>query len=70
MKFSGYSISVSFSPLTSNFIRRNSCSRRLPVSFSRRSQRNLCSSRVFSVKQQSYDKHGVIGKQYLPPWFR
>jgi len=22
------------------------------------------------VKQQSYDKHGVLGKQYLPPWFR
>jgi hypothetical protein len=67
MKFAGYSISVSFSPLSSNFI-RNSCG--FPVSISRRSRRNLCSSRLFSVKQHSYDKPGAVAKHYLPPWFR
>ncbi|WJX43594.1 hypothetical protein P8452_30669 [Trifolium repens] len=66
MKFAGYSISVSFSPLSSNFI-RNSCG--FPVSISRRSRRNLCSSRLFSVKQHSYDKPGAVAKHYLPPWF-
>ncbi|WJX49650.1 hypothetical protein P8452_36056 [Trifolium repens] len=66
MKFAGYSISVSFCPLSSNFI-RNSCG--FPVSISRRSRRNLCSSRLFSVKQHSYDKPGAVAKHYLPPWF-
>ncbi|CAJ2655198.1 unnamed protein product [Trifolium pratense] len=68
MKFAGYSISisVSFSPLSSNFI-RNSCG--FPVSISRRSRRNLCSSRLFSVNQHSYDKPEAVAKHYLPPWF-
>ncbi|XP_004506326.1 uncharacterized protein [Cicer arietinum] len=66
MKFSGYSVSVSFSPMSSNFI-KGSC--RFPASIFRRNRRNLRSSRFFSVKQEAYDKHGVVAKHYLPPWF-
>ncbi|XP_058729471.1 uncharacterized protein LOC131601624 isoform X1 [Vicia villosa] len=62
MKFTGYSISLSFSPLASNFIKNTP---RLQATISRRSPRNLCISRFFCSKQQ----HGAVAKHYLPPWF-
>lgn len=61
MKFSGYSLAVSFSPVGSTVI-RNNC--RFHVGRNFRS-----SSRFFSAKQQSHDK-GVLPNYYLPPWFR
>ncbi|XP_057456968.1 uncharacterized protein LOC130747925 isoform X2 [Lotus japonicus] len=60
MKFSGYSLAVSFSPVGSTVI-RNNC--RFHVGRNFRS-----SSRFFSAKQQSHDK-GVLPNYYLPPWF-
>ncbi|CAK8575365.1 unnamed protein product [Lathyrus sativus] len=66
MKFSSYSISPSFSPLTSNFIKNTL---RLQTTISRRSPRNLRISRLFSAKRQSNDKHKAVAKRYLPPWF-
>ncbi|CAI8611578.1 unnamed protein product [Vicia faba] len=66
MKFTGYSISLSFSPLTSNFIKNTP---RFQATISRRSPRNLCISSFFCSKQQSNDKHGPVPNHYLPPWF-
>lgn len=67
MKFAGYSLAVSFTPISSNII-KNRC--RLSVGISRRKLRR---SRFFSVYTQSEQSHGksvMVAKYYLPPWFR
>ncbi|RDX97423.1 dusA [Mucuna pruriens] len=66
MKIAGYSLAVSFAPISSNVV-KNSC--RFPVGISRR---NKCSYRLFSThaqKEQLHEKPGVVARYYLPPWF-
>ncbi|KAF7836053.1 tRNA-dihydrouridine synthase A [Senna tora] len=66
MKFAGYSLAVSFTPLSSNIV-KNRC--RLSVGISRR---KLHRSRFFSAYTQNEPSHGksvMVAKYYLPPWF-
>ncbi|XP_054813079.1 uncharacterized protein LOC129313745 isoform X1 [Prosopis cineraria] len=66
MKFAGYSLAVSSTPISSNII-KNRC--RLSVGISRW---KLHRSRVFSAFTQNEESHGksmMVAKYYLPPWF-
>ncbi|MED6111973.1 hypothetical protein PIB30_057314 [Stylosanthes scabra] len=68
MKFAGYSLAVSFSPIGSNVF---ATSFRFPV-VGCIYRGNLESSRLFSAscwREQLNGKNGVVAKQYLPPWF-
>lgn len=67
MKLAGYSLAVSFAPISSNVVKSN---KRFTVGIS---HRNRCSYRLFSThaqKQQLQEKPGVVARYYLPPWFR
>jgi len=66
-KLAGYSLAVSFAPISSNIL-RNNC--RFPLVISRR---NKFSNRLFSthaLKAELHDKSGEVSRHYLPPWFR
>lgn len=66
-KLAGYSLAVSFAPISCNIL-RNNC--RFPLVISRR---NKFSCRLFSthaLKAQLHDKPGAVSRYYLPPWFR
>lgn len=67
MKLAGYSLAVSFAPISSNVVKSNG---RFTLGIS---HRNTCSYRLFSThaqKQQLQEKPGVVARYYLPPWFR
>ncbi|KAG5029271.1 hypothetical protein JHK87_012785 [Glycine soja] len=66
MKLAGYSLAVSFAPISSNVVKSNG---RFTLGIS---NRNTCSYRLFSThaqKQQLQEKPGVVARYYLPPWF-
>ncbi|XP_040871401.1 tRNA-dihydrouridine(20/20a) synthase isoform X1 [Glycine max] len=66
MKLAGYSLAVSFAPISSNVVKSNG---RFTLGIS---HRNTCSYRLFSThaqKQQLQEKPGVVARYYLPPWF-
>lgn len=67
MKLAGYSLAVSFAPISSNVVKSN---KRFTVGIS---HRNRCSYRLFSThaqKHQLHEKPGVVARYHLPPWFR
>ncbi|KAL5175110.1 tRNA-dihydrouridine(20/20a) synthase [Glycine soja] len=62
----GYSLAVSFAPISSNVVKSN---KRFTVGIS---HRNRCSYRLFSThaqKHQLHEKPGVVARYHLPPWF-
>ncbi|KAH1236525.1 tRNA-dihydrouridine(20/20a) synthase [Glycine max] len=66
MKLAGYSLAVSFAPISSNVVKSN---KRFTVGIS---HRNRCSYRLFSThaqKHQLHEKPGVVARYHLPPWF-
>lgn len=67
MKFAGYSLAVSSTPISSNFV-KNRC--RLSVGTSHWKLNSLSSFSAYTQNEHSHDKSVMVAKYYLPPWFR